>query len=284
MRRVTVILLGCLLAACAEKEASPKLEVNNSPAVELPSEILGDKAKWESLFSGHDLQGWIPKFTESVVGENVLDTFRAENGVLSVDYGRWDKLDGRYGHLFTEKAYSHYILKLEYRFIGEQLEAGPFMGWAKRNNGAMLHSQSASSMGLDQQFPVSIEAQLLGGLSDEERGTGNLCTPGTHVVMDEELITEHCISSELPALQGDQWVQAEFEVLGSGRIRHFINGDLVMEYHQPQYDTSSPEAVKLQAEGGLLINRGHIALQAESHPTQFRNIVIHQLNSNEKAN
>lgn len=261
--KLIVVFISWLLISCTDTSAPIQSEPSAGLKVQLPSEVLGKSAKWQSLFSGHSLDGWVPKFTKSTVGKNVLETFRAANGILSVDYSNWDELDGRFGHLFTEGVYSHYILRLEYRFVGEQLEAGAFMGWAKRNNGAMLHSQSAASMDLDQQFPVSIEGQLLGGLVDDPRHTGNLCTPGTHVVMRGELIKEHCIPSSLPALEGDQWVKAEFEVLGSERIRHFINGELALEYSQPQYDPSSPEAENLRGGASILLSQGHIALQAE---------------------
>lgn len=285
-----ILLIGILisLASCtkpsaptAENPSAHTMKVTNDEegeaATALPSSQLPDTARWTPLFNGRNLDGWTAKFTHSPVGENVLNTFRVEDGVLSVNYSEWDEFEGRVGHLFTEQRFSRYILRLEYRFVGEQVSAGPTMGWAVRNNGAMLHSQSAESMQLAQEFPVSIEAQLLGGGGKGERTTGNLCTPGTHVRMNGALITEHCTYSASPTYRGDQWVKAEFEVLGSDRIRHFINGELVLEYHNTQYDPSSEEAEAQRAGGSVLLERGHIALQAESHPTQFRNIEIYVL-------
>lgn len=243
--------------------------------VVLPSSLLAEDTQWQTLFNGKNLEGWTPKFSGFAAGENYRNTFRAESGVLSVDYSDWPNFDGEFGHLITKVGFSRYLLRLEYRFVGQQITDSQSMAWAKRNNGVMLHSQSAESMSLDQAFPVSIEAQLLGGLGADqgERPTGNLCTPATNVMLQGELYRAHCTPSVSSTFHGDQWVKAEFEVLGSERLRHFINGKMVFEYSQPQYDPFSADSKHLGKTTGV-ISSGHIALQAESHPTEFRNIEI----------
>ena len=111
---------------------------------------------------------------------------------------------------------------VEYRFVGDQIKDGP--GWATRNSGMMLHGQSPESMALDQDFPISMEAQLLGGNGKDERTTNNLCTPGTNVVMDGKLFTPHCVISTSKTYHGDQWVKAEVLVLGDSIIKHIVHG------------------------------------------------------------
>jgi hypothetical protein len=133
-------------------------------------------------------------------------------------------------------------------------------------------------MSIDQEFPVSIEVQLLGGNGTDERSTGNVCTPGTHIMMGGELITEHCINSSSKTYHGDQWVTVEVEVLGSTVIKHMVNGEIVFEYNNPQYDKEDPDAKKLIKDGNLVLDEGYIALQAETHPTEFRKIEILNLN------
>jgi hypothetical protein len=231
-------------------------------------------AGWISLFNGRDLSGWTPKFAGHPLGENHNDTFRAEQGVLRVGYDRDRAFDGAFGHLFYAHPYSQYRLRLEYRFTGAQTPGAP--GWAFRNSGVMIHGQAPESMRLDQPFPVSIEVQLLGGDGVQERHTGNLCTPGTHVVMGGELRTEHCIDSTSPTFHGDGWVSLEIEVRGAEVIRHFINGALVMEYSQPQLDPDDPDAAAwIRRRGGdQILSGGSISLQAESHPCEFRNIEL----------
>ncbi|OGU02949.1 MAG: hypothetical protein A2W29_13350, partial [Gemmatimonadetes bacterium RBG_16_66_8] len=179
----------------------------------------------------------------------------------------------RFGHLFYREAFSHYIVAVEYRFVGAQAAGGP--DWAIRNSGIMVHAQSARSMGKDQDFPISIEVQLLGGTGAGERPTANLCTPGTHVVMGGTLVTTHCINSNSGTYQGDQWVRVEVVVLGDSIIRHVVNGDTVLAYAKPQiggevvnrYDP----AVK---QDGRPLTEGYIALQSESHPIDFRKVEI----------
>lgn len=276
---ILLLLAGVFHERVADlyEQATPTDYQLDVSGVVLPSKQQPGTADWKTLLNGKNLDGWLVKFSGSEVGENINNTFRIENGVLSVDYSNWDSFAGRFGHIYTEHAYSHYLLQFEYRFVGEQVkDPGSGMDWAIRNNGAMLHAQHPNTMRLGQDFPASIEAQLLGGLGDDDRPTGNLCTPATNVVLNGDVYRAHCTESVSETYHGDQWIKAEFEVLGSQRIRHFINGELVFEYEQPQYDPFSVDASHIGKTNELL-SSGHIAFQAESHPTQFRNIRLLEL-------
>ena len=227
--------------------------------------------EWIQLFNGKDLDGWTIKMTKHPLGENFNNTFRVENGMLEIRYDQYTTFDGEYGHIFYKIPYSYYKLRVEYRSVGEQVSGGA--EWAIKNNGVMFHSQSPESMLLDQEFPVSIEAQLLGGLGDGPRPTGNVCTPGTNIVMDGELITQHCTSSSSPTFNGDQWVQFELVVYGDSIIHHLVNGDTVLTYSKPQVGGGFiPEGYPIPE--GTLISSGYIALQAESSPFDFRKVEL----------
>ncbi|MDD9895551.1 MAG: DUF1080 domain-containing protein [Gammaproteobacteria bacterium] len=233
---------------------------------------------WIQLFNGTDLDNWQVKFTGQPLGVNLNDTFRVEDGLLTVSYENWNDFNGEFGHLFYDEVFSHYLLRVEYRFIGEQVSNGP--GWAFRNNGMMLHSQDPRSMTVDQEFPVSIESQLLGGNGSDPRTTSNVCTPGTNMVMDGELITRHCTNSNSDTFHGDQWVTAEMEIRGSDILIHRINGRIVFELQDIQLDPTDSDAQALIASGAEIeLKEGYVALQAESHPTQFRVIELLPLNS-----
>lgn len=239
----------------------------------LGSSALAAQEDWQPLFNGKDLSNWEIKFTGFPLGENYRNTFRVEDGVLRVAYDEWPDFDGEFGHLYTKESYSHYRLRVEYRFAGEQVTNGP--GWAYRNNGVMLHSQSAASMLLDQDFPASIEAQMLGGNGSDARPNGNVCTPGTHIEIAGELIKRHCTNSESATFHGDQWVMMEIEVLGAQSVRHWLNGEEVFAYGGIQLDPESVEARPLIAAGAALeLSAGHIALQAETAPIEFRRVDI----------
>lgn len=233
-----------------------------------------EKGQWRSLFNGKDLEGWTPKIRGYDLGDNYGNTFRVEDGTLKVAYDKekYPKFNDRFGHLFYKDKFSHYRLRVEYRFTGEQCPGGP--GWAFRNSGVMLHCQAPESMGKDQSFPVSIEVQLLGGGGRGERPTANLCTPGTHVVMDGKLFTPHCTNSKSKTYHGDQWVTVEIEVRGAGTIRHVVDGQVVMEYEKPQLDENDADARKLIRGGEKMLREGYISLQSESHPVEFRKVEI----------
>lgn len=218
---------------------------------------------WQSLFNGKDLDDWKVKITGHDFQENYNNTFKVEEGLIKVRYDGYENFDQQYGHLFYKDPFSYYLLRVEYRFVGEQAPGGE--GWALRNSGLMLHGQSPETMTKDQDFPVSIEAQLLGGDGENPRTTSNLCTPGTHVVIDDTLFTPHCLVSTSKTYHGEQWVTADFLVLGDSIIHHILEGDTVLTYHKPQTDDEE------------LISGGYISLQSESHPIDFRRVEIFDL-------
>jgi|TARA_Y100000296_G_C5136858_1_gene238687 hypothetical protein len=230
-----------------------------------------NKREWISLFNGKNLEGWKIKVTGHELNDNYANTFRVEDEILKVGYDNYEQFDGKFGHIFYKIPFADYILRFEYRFLGVQTPGGP--DWAFRNSGVMLHCQSPESMSRNQEFPVSIELQLLGGNEVDERSTGNVCTPGTHIVMDGKLIRRHCIDSSSKTYHGDQWVKIEVEVRGSTGIKHKVNGEIVLEYTEPQLDENDPDAKKL-ARDDKILNSGYIAFQAESHPVEFRKIEI----------
>ena len=265
--RLTVRTISILaLAACG----APAIRTGDaSPRAVSPPE-------WIQLFNGRDLAGWTPKFTGHELGVNLHDTFRVENGVLAVRYDRWTGFNGEFGHLFYERPFSHYIVAVEYRFTGEQVTgAGARNSWAIRNNGIMAHSQAPQTMGRDQDFPISLEIQLLGGLGQGARTTANLCTPGTHVMMEGRLVRSHCINSRSGTFDGDQWVRVQALVLGDSIVKHIVNGDTVLTYSSPQMGGGNANnLVAGVMQEGRLLSSGYIALQAETAPVEFRKVEL----------
>lgn len=260
----TLMLLGLCslisLALCHARTTSTRAD--DDPA----------RGRWISLFNGKNLDGWTVKIRGYEANDNFGNTFRVENGVLKVSYDQYSKFDGKFGHIFYKHPFSHYRLRVEYRFVGDQCPGGP--PWAFRNSGAMIHSQAPESMRKDQDFPVSIEVQYLGGNGQDPRPTANVCSPGTHIVMDGKLITRHCTNSSSPTFHGDQWVTVEAEVHGNGTIKHIVNGQTVLEYEKPQLDESDADARKLIKDGNKMLSGGFIALQSESHPIEFRKVEL----------
>ena len=238
--------------------------------------LAAEDGEWHSLFNGRDLAGWTVKINKHPLGENYGDTFRVEDGVIKVAYDHYGKFDEQFGHLYSNQAYSNYILRLEYRITGAAVADSP--PWAKLNSGVMIHSQSPMSMGLNQPWPASMEFQFLAGGSTAGKQTGNVCTPGTNLEMKGKLLLDHIIDSSSKFYPLDEWVTAEIEVHGSDEVIHRINGVEVLRYQHPQLDPRDEDAKGLLAAGApLQLGFGHIALQAESQPVWFRNIRIKTL-------
>jgi len=232
---------------------------------------ISAEEEWQSLFNGKNLEGWIPKIKGETFGSDSLQTFIVEDGLLKVTYKKYDSFDSRFGHLFYKTPFSQYRLKFQYRFVGQQAYGGE--PWAEKNSGIMLHSQDPKMMDLDQDFPNSLEAQLLGGMNDiVPRPTGNLCTPGTHVNINGKRIEQHCIVANAPTFYDEEWITAEVEVYGDSLIRHYINGKAVIEYSKPVYDTPGDTTKHLKP-----VKSGYISLQSESHPIEFRSIELKAL-------
>ena len=267
-----------------------------------------DAANWIDLFNGKNLDGWTAKIRGYPHGENFAETFRVKDGNLAVNYSGYADFDNKFGHLFYQTPYSHYVLEIEYRFIGEQQSGGP-KGWAERNSGVMVHAQAPHTMALMQDFPISIEAQFLGGLSDgKARPTGNVCTPGTEIEIplptrDEKVsqlqhatfsartpnnivYAHHCLPSTSATYDGDQWVKMVVVVLGAGSITHYVNDKLVLKYFHPgltppldaqatDQSGSTPTTLrkkKIGLHAHQVLDQGYIALQSESHPVEFRRV------------
>ena len=234
---------------------------------------------WVRLFNGKNFDGWDIKITGEKLNANYKNTFRVEDGMMRVMYDQYESFNDKFGHIYYKKPYSYYVIRFEYRFQGDQLKGGA--SWNVRNSGIMLHSQSAKSLTHNQTFPVSLELQLLGGLGgNTTRHTGNLCTPGTEVYMQNKIVTDHCTDSDSRTYHGDQWVNAKFLVLGDSIIQHYANDEMVLSYQKPQFGGGTVNRHNpAEKRDGELIKGGYISLQSESHPIAFRKVRLYNLES-----
>ena len=233
---------------------------------------------WVKLFNGTNLDGWTPKISGHALGENFANTFQVADGMIKVSYDGYQKFDQQYGHLFTNIAYSHYILRLEYRFTGKMMADAP--NYVNLNSGVMIHAQTPQSMGLKQGFPASLEVQFLADEGKGKRQTANVCTPGTNIELNGKLVTQHIVESTAPTFPPEEWVHVEVEVHGSDEVIHRINGVEVLRYQRPQLDPRNemaPATDLLNVGANKILNYGHIALQAEGQPVWFRNIELKSL-------
>ena len=233
-----------------------------------------DKKEWQTLFNGKDINDWIPKINHHEPGDNFGNTFRVEDGIVKVRYDKYDVFNEQFGHLFYKTPFSYYHLVFEYRIVGQWRKDAP--SYTIKNSGVMFHSQDPASILKDQNWPISIEFQLLGGLGKGmKRPTGNMCSPGTDVVFNGKIDDRHCISSTSKTYDGEEWVKGEIIVLGDSLITHIIDGDTVLQYSKPQIGggvvAGYDPAIKID---GKMLQSGFIGLQSEGQPVDFRNIKI----------
>ncbi len=251
------ILIGVALLAAAQATPTPvATDWRTAPAQD-----------WQELFNGRNLDGWVIKLANHELGDNYRDTFRVENGLIRVMYDKYDEFGARFGHLFYAKKLSHYVVSVDYHFFGEQAKGGP--SYARLNSGVMIHSQAPETILKDQDWPISVEAQLLAG----NRTTMNVCTPGTEIFMHGEMVKAHCTNSTSKVYPVDAWVTVQVEVRGAEKVRHIIDGQTVLEYETPMIGggVANRYDPKIKVDGTIL-TEGYLALQAESQPVEFKNV------------
>ncbi|MGC1244338.1 MAG: DUF1080 domain-containing protein [Chryseosolibacter sp.] len=237
----------------------------------------GSDGEWISLFNGRDLDDWIVKVHHHETGVNYGNTFRAEDGMIKVRYDAYADFNDQFAHLYYRTPFSHFHLKLEYRFTGELQKGAP--SYTLLNSGVMFHSQDPRSMPKEQNWPISVEMQFLAGLDDgKPRPTGNMCSPGTEIVYQGKMYDGHCLNSTSKTYGRDEWVKAELIVLGDSLITHVINGDTVLQYSKPTMGGGVVQGYDSALwHTGMPLKRGFIALQSEGQPIDFRNIELKNL-------
>ena len=238
---------------------------------------------WIQLFNGRDIRDWVVKIHHHETGDNFGQTFRVENKSITVSYDQYDRFNDRFGHLYYKTPFSYYHLVVEYRFIGEWRKDAP--SYTILNSGVMYHSQDPHTMPKEQDWPISVEMQFLAGLNDgKPRPTGNMCSPGTHIVYNGQLDTRHCIESGSRTFGKDEWVRAELIVLGDSSVAHIINGDTVLKYTQPQIGGAVVNRFDpAEKKDGQKLKRGFIALQSEGQPIEFRKVALLDLEPHRHA-
>jgi hypothetical protein len=238
-----------------------------------------DQKEWVSLFDGQTLDGWEVKIAGYELNNNYKNTFSVKDGNIRVSYDDYESFDKKFGHIFyTNKKFKNYHLKIDYRFYGEHVSSfkSEDEAWNYKNSGVMLHSEHPNQMLLDQEFPVSIEGQFLGGSGANERPTLNMCSPGTEVNIDGTLALNHCINSISNTIHTDDWVSVEFVVFSDSIVHHIIDKDTVITYTNIRYGGSYLSDNYINKIGEPL-SEGYISLQSEGHPIEFKNIRIKEL-------
>jgi hypothetical protein len=99
--------------------------------------------------------------------------------------------------------------------------------------------------------------------------------------MDGKVTMQHCINSTSNTYDGDQWVTVEAIVLGDSIIHHLVDGKIVLTYYHPKVGETDTSSIKyflvtdeMRSRSGQPLKDGYVALQAESHPIQFKTVEL----------
>lgn len=245
---------------------------------------------WIDLFNPKDTSlatNWDIKITGRALNVDPLGTFKrvisGNDTVLEVSVANYTNFNGQYGHIgYKHRPFNYYIVRVEHQFYGNQASGNPG-SWAFQNNGIMHHSQSAASMTTNQDFPISLEAQLLGpgNTGADDNSSMNLCTPGTAfytAATGGSVNTNHCVSAatkDRSTALAPNWAWASVEAYSDSIIRYYFKDSLVYTFYRPVYyagNVANPPSNT--PANNTRLTGGYILFQSESHGTRFRKIQL----------
>lgn len=227
---------------------------------------------FQPIFNGENFDGWYLKIRGDD-DELAKKVFAIEDGVIHVfneafpdEYHLNTGANDTHGMFYTEKEYSKYVLRFEYKW-GKRI-ANNFDKW-QYDAGVYYHVTN------DRIWPVGIEYQIRYDHTKDRNHTGDLIRPGgsdyewygaedgTYLHPEDGGKPEakrswlHFASAttNCHALD-DQWNQCEIIVMGDQYAIHKLNGDVVNMAFNP-----SPDA-------------GIIGFQSETAEIFYRNIRI----------
>lgn len=228
------------------------------------------------IFDGKTLEGWKSAHSK---GAGDWGPFRIneEEGAIHVYKGEEAGSKQESDCLVSEKAYSRYILRLEYKWGEKRFD--PRADW-DRDAGLLFHVHGD----LKRVWPLSLEMQIGETPGDKFQKrrfhTGDLFVLGKHLeckttktgrIYDPE--GEMVVSKSAPTKLGvekphGEWNELEIEVDGGKKATFKLNGEVVFVIH---------EMTRMANGKRVPLEKGHIGLQAEWAELMYRNIRIKEL-------
>lgn len=236
--------------------------------------------KFKPLFDGKTLEGWT---AAKSTGEGDWGNFSVnkKEKAIHVYAGEKEGSMQQTDCLITEFEFSHYILKLEYKWLQKRFD--PRTDW-DRDAGLLFHVHGD----LKKIWPWSLEMQIgesLGNKTEDLRfHTGDLWVLGNHLrvktphtngwydpneIPTEGLHRKTRLGTEKPR---GKWNKMEIRVYGSEKATFILNGEVVLEIF---------DFVQIAKDGAVSpLEKGHIGLQAEFAELLYRKIRIKELPAN----
>ena len=262
-------LLG-LEAGDASRDFQDALFVigNVRPSGASPDTTPNTASGWEPLFNGTDLSGWYSYLPSKGKNNDPEGVFRAENGtvhILGVDnHGHRE-----FGYLATEKSYSNYHLRLEYRWGDKRFAPRDN---AKRDSGVVYHVT-----GRDMVWPRGVEYQIQEGDTGDFwlLGGPTLTTTVASVRPKEPQYAQNGTPYKSRSGRYVRIIKADtHEQAGWNTVDIIVRGDTATHMINGQVNN---RAYSLHTPSGEALEAGKILLQAEGAEVFYRNIQIRQL-------
>lgn len=232
------------------------------------------------LFDGETLNGWTS--ARALAGKESAYSVDAEEKAIHVYAGC--EADSKQGTdcLNTEVEFSHYILKLEYKWLDKRFAPRQEFD---RDAGLLFHVHGD----LKKIWPLSLEMQIGESPADKSKGKGKdgRFHSGDLFVLGKELRVdtkrkggyyhpegENRTGRSYPTNLGTEkphgeWNEMEIRVHGSEKATFVFNGEVVHEITNFTQKNEAGEKVPLE--------KGRIGLQAEWAELMYRNIRIKEL-------
>lgn len=169
----------------------------------------------------------------------VADPAVPASDVFSVNDGVIDIAGTPFGYMYTLGEFGNYELSVEWRWPAEPANSGIFLNIEELSN----------------PFPRCIEHQLQAGNAGQFLALGGAKLEGVDV--PEGQIGRKERMADSAELEPGEWNKAVITVI-EGNISTCVNGVFINECKDS-------------------VSGGHIALQSEGGPIQFRNVVLKQL-------
>lgn len=233
---------------------------------------------WVSLTRGDTLDGWYTFLAGQGKNKDPDRVFTMHQGIIHVFKDTPDGATMPFGYIATEKEYSDYQLRLEFKWGVKKFAP---RANAPRDAGVLYHFA-----GLDRVWPQTVECQIM------ETNTGDIFTVGTTVTSTINPLGQRSEAQFMERAEGgvahtqgnrgitrirasrdcerEGWNTVEIIVRGDSAV-HIINGTVnnrCDDIRQP--DPDDPQRL-------LPLKKGKILLQAEGAEIFYRNIAIRPL-------
>ena len=257
-------------------------------AVSIPSVSHGQEEGFVPLFDGKTLDGWAAARSE---GENDWANFSVNEAEQAIHAYAGQEAGSKQitDCLVSNKEFSHFILKLEYKWLEKRF--APRADW-DRDAGLLFHVHGD----LKKVWPHSLEMQIGESPGDkpDSKGsagrfhTGDLFVLGRHLRTDTQIVDKKWYAKDGKIKNGGsirtplgaekpkgEWNEMELHVHGSEKATFIFNGEMVLE--------TSNFTQKDKAGEKRPLEKGHIGLQAEWAEILYRNIRIKELPQEEAS-